>query len=329
MEALSRFAARWLAAALVAVATIDAAAAPPAQTVSYSRSAGYRTANFVVRAPSARLAREIGESAEKWRRELAIEWLGQAMPNWSEPCPITAKVSPNLGAGGATSFMFDRGKVFGWEMNIQGSRERVLDSVLPHEITHTIFASHFRQPLPRWADEGACTTVEHRSEIAKQERMLIEFLKTRRGIDFVQMFGMTEYPKDILPLYAQGHSLTTYLIERHGKPAFMAFLADGMRHKDWRRAVEDHYGHDNLYALQEQWLGWVEDGRPRLDRAVGAAEAVAAAAPVPQPEPTAIAATGRSVAGRASVYAVRDEADTAPTRSSVYDASNRRGSVYR
>ena len=39
---------------------------------------------------------------------------------------------------------------------------RILDSVLPHEITHTIFATHFGQPLPRWADEGACTTVDGR-----------------------------------------------------------------------------------------------------------------------------------------------------------------------
>ena len=59
-------------------------------------------------------------------------------------------------------------------MNIQGSRERVLDSVVPHEVTHTIFASYFRCPLPRWADEGACTTMEDQSEIAKQEQMQFE-----------------------------------------------------------------------------------------------------------------------------------------------------------
>ena len=61
-------------------------------------------------------------------------------------------------------------------MHIQGSRERILDSVLPHEITHTIFATHFGRPLPRWADEGACTTVEHVSEKAKQDNFLIQFL---------------------------------------------------------------------------------------------------------------------------------------------------------
>lgn len=117
-------------------------------------AAGYRTANFVVEAPSPQLAQKIGDAAEQYRHDLAIEWIGQPLPRWSQPCPITAEVAPTLGAGGATSFVFDRGEVFNWTMTIQGSEERILDSVLPHEVTHTIFASHFRQPLPRWADEA-------------------------------------------------------------------------------------------------------------------------------------------------------------------------------
>ena len=223
-------------------------------------AATYKTTNFVVTAPSEALAREIGDSAEKWRNDLSKEWIGQTMPNWSKPCKVVAHVSPRLGAGGATTFVFDRGEVTGWDMQIQGSRERVLDSVLPHEITHTVFASYFRRPLPRWADEGACTTVEHQSEIGKQERLLIQFLKTGKGIPFSQMFAMKEYPKDVLPLYAQGHSLTQFLLERRGKQAFMEFLTDGMSDENWRRAIDEHYGHENLYALQESWLDW---GPPR------------------------------------------------------------------
>ena len=160
--------------------------------------------------------------------------------------------------------MFDRGEVFGWKMNIQGSRERMLDSVLPHEVTHTIFASYFRQPLPRWADEGACTTVEHRSEIAKQERMLIEFLKTGRGIPFSEMFAMKDYPPDVMPLYAQGHSLAQWLIESRGRKAFLEFLADGMQDENWPRAVREHYGFDSLLAMQNAWLDWVKQGRPQI-----------------------------------------------------------------
>lgn len=229
-----------------------------------THAAGYRTTNFTVSAPTPQLAKEIGDAAEQWRKTLSIEWIGAEMPNWNTPCPIHAQVKPNMGAGGATSFMFDRGEVFGWRMNIQGSRERILDSVLPHEVTHTIFACYFRQPLPRWADEGACTTVEHPSEIAKQERMLIKFLKERRGISFSQMFAMKEYPKDVMPLYSQGHSLAQMLIELRGKQVFLEFLADGMGDENWPRAVRKFYKHENLFVLQENWLNWVKAGRPSL-----------------------------------------------------------------
>jgi hypothetical protein len=231
---------------------------------SADAAAGYKTRNFTVSAPSPQLAKEIGDAAEMWRRELSMQWIGKEMPPWSKPCPINAQVAPNMGAGGATSFIFDHGEVFGWKMNIQGSRERILDSVLPHEVTHTIFASYFRQPLPRWADEGACTTVEHHSEIAKQERMLIDFLKTQRGIPFNQMFAMKEYPRQVMPLYAQGHSVSQWLIESRGRTVFLAFLADGMNDENWPRAVERHYGFDRLATMQDAWLDWVKAGRPRL-----------------------------------------------------------------
>jgi hypothetical protein len=232
--------------------------------VAPALAAGYKTKNFTVSAPTPQLAKEIGDRAEACRRDLAIHWLGQELPPWAKPCPIHAKVAPKMGAGGATSFVFDRGEVFGWKMNIQGSRERILDSVVPHEVTHTIFASYFRRPLPRWADEGACTTVEHRSEIAKQERMLVDFLKTGRGIAFSEMFAMKDYPSDVMPLYSQGHSLAQWLIESRGRKAFLEFLADGMQDENWPRAVEQHYGFDGLYTMQTAWLDWVKQGRPQL-----------------------------------------------------------------
>lgn len=227
-------------------------------------AAGYKTTNFVVSAPTPELAKEIGDQAEVYRRQLADEWLGKELPPWSNPCPIHADVASNKGAGGATSFVFDRGEVFGWKMNIQGSRERILDSVLPHEVTHTIFASYFRQPLPRWADEGACTTVEHPSEVSKQERNLLQFLKTGRGIPFSQMFAMKEYPRDVMPLYAQGHSLAEWLIENRGRKEFLEFVGDGMQDENWPRAVHEHYGFANLLAMQTAWNDWVKQGRPHL-----------------------------------------------------------------
>ncbi len=229
-----------------------------------SLGASYRTPNFVVTTSSPRLAKAIGDHAEQFRKNLAVEWLGRELPRWQSPCPITAHVAPHLGAGGATSFTFRGRQVGNWQMTIQGSEVRILDSVLPHEVTHTIFATHFRQPLPRWADEGACTTVEHPTERARHKRMLIEFLQTNRGIAFSRMFAMKEYPRDMLPLYAQGYSLARYFIEQGGKRKFIEFVGDGLRDENWIRAVQQNYGYQNLAVLQNSWLDWVRRGSPTL-----------------------------------------------------------------
>lgn len=249
-----------------------------------SMGARSRTPNFIVETPDPRLAQEFARAAEKYRRELAVAWLGKAMPDWSQPCVITVNVGPHLGAGGATSFVFDRGEVFGWRMSIQGSAERVLDSVLPHEITHMIFASHFRQPLPRWADEGGATSVEHVSERTKHRQMLVEFLRSGRGIAFGRMFAMTQYPPDIMPLYAQGYSLAEFLIQKRGQRAYVEFMDDGLKTNDWAGAVQRHYGTDGTGALQNAWLAWVRQGSPQLTPP--------RAAPAAVPEPRALAATG-------------------------------------
>jgi hypothetical protein len=250
-----------------------------------SLGAGYRTPNFVVEAPTGQMAEQIGSAAEKYRRQLAIDWTGKEMPNWSRPCMLTANVDDHLGAGGATSFEFHNGEVYGWTMTIQGSLVRILDSVLPHEVTHTVFATHFRQPLPRWADEGACTTVEHASERAKQETMLISFLRSGRGIAFSRMFAMREYPRDVMPLYSQGYSLARFLVAQGGKQKFLDYISDGLRDENWSRATEKHYGFDNLRTLQDNWLAWVKHGSPDLNVGPKTAPLLAVTAPANLPGP--------------------------------------------
>ncbi len=278
-------------------------------------AAGYRTANFVVEAPTEALARKIGDAAEQYRHTLAIEWTGSPLPRWSRPCPITAQVAPNLGAGGATSFVFDRGEVFQWTMTIQGSEERILDSVLPHEITHTIFASHFRRPLPRWADEGACTTVEHPVERARQHRLLIEFLTTGRGIAFPEMFAMKEYPADVLPLYSQGYSLARYLIERGGRHTYVAFVADGLATDNWSGSLAKHYGVSDVAQMQHVWLEWVKQGCPAPPASLVAAvpsPPVAATARGQSPDAAVGSAPVATSAARTSIYAQARRGQAAP-----------------
>lgn len=230
--------------------------------VVLSTGAGYRTQNFIVTCDDAAFGQRVAEEAERFRRELAIEWLGQELAPWPSPCPIVVKFDQY--ASGRTSFGFQpqggRSYPVAWDMEVCGSRERILDAVLPHEITHAIFATHFGQPLPRWADEGACTTVEHSSERVKHKQMLVEFLMTKRGIPFNRMFRMMEYPRDMLPLYAQGHSVADFLIRHEGRRHFVNFIGAGLQHQDWDRAVRDFYEYQDLSELQVTWNDWVRQG---------------------------------------------------------------------
>lgn len=306
-----------------------------------SFAASHRTPNFIVTARTKALAVEIGEAAERYRSQLAIEWLGHELPTWPQPCPVEAKVDRRLDAGGATSFMFEtserhfgrpvtsgdglfqarpQGRPFGWEMSLQGSRERVLDSVLPHEVTHTIFATHFGRPLPRWADEGACTTVEHVSEKSKQHKLLYEFLKSNRGIAFNRMFAMTEYPADILPLYSQGYSVARFLIAQGGKQKFVQYIGEGLDTNDWTTTTRRHYGFESLSDLQVTWLDWVRHGSreipdrpksaPAFDR--GPSNEERSAELIAGNTPNSNAATSRSAVGSAQHSAGPSAAPAAP-----------------
>ncbi len=261
-----------------------------AATLMVSMGARFQGSNFIVETADPQMAARISQAAEQYRHDLAIAWLGQTLPNWAQPCMMNVQVAPYLGAGGATTFVFDRGEVFGWKMNIQGSAERVLDSVLPHEITHMVFASYFRRPLPRWADEGGATSMEHISEKQKHRQMLIRFLHTGHGIAFGQLFAMTEYPQDVMPLYAEGYSLAEYLIDHGGRRRFVSFLAEGMSDGRWPAAVERYYGAHDLPTLQNEWVAWVGQGfpAPPPESRVMVASAQAPAAPQPAAGATAV-----------------------------------------
>lgn len=223
-----------------------------------------RTRNFIVQAPDDQMAHAVAEAAEKFRHDLAIYWLGEPLPPWPTPCPIRVIAGPNLAAQGVTTY--NPRPVRDFQMEVVGTRERILDSVLPHEVTHTVLATHFGRPLPRWADEGICTTVEHSAERNKHEIMLRQFLASKRGIAMNQLFLMTEYPDDVLPMYAQGYSVCRFLIDQKGPREFIHFLQDYMQHPSWTDNVRKHYKYDSLKELQEYWLAWVTDGGLSVDR---------------------------------------------------------------
>lgn len=254
----TRFKFRWAACFLILLLVLAR------QNASWA--AQFETKNFTVDgAPTLELAKAFCETAERCRYEMALLWLGETMPDWSAKCPIKVEVGRKLGAGGATSFIFQGGEVYGWEMDIQGSAERILDSVLPHELTHMIFASHFRRPVPRWLDEGAATSVECEEEKENYRQKLRYYIRkdVRKCFPCRRLIALKEYPEDVIPFYAQGFSIVEYLLYLGGHRELVRFVETGIKTKDWDAAFRQHYGFENLGDFQAKyWVKWVAAGSP-------------------------------------------------------------------
>jgi hypothetical protein len=164
-------------------------------------------------------------------------------------------------------------------------------------------------------------------------------LRTHRGIPFDDMFDMTEYPEEVMPLYSQGHSLAKFLISQHGKRKFLAFLADGLEDGNWPRAVQMHYGHRHLLALQNSWMDWIRQGRPDLSPPKDNVLVASHTAPL---RPISKPVVRGQDPGAKSVYSAAESSQVIPTskasqewpvdnasRGSFYDASRATGTTRR
>jgi hypothetical protein len=220
-------------------------------TTAGLNAATVKTTNFIVETARQDDAEEFARLAEHYRKTKAVEWLGKEMPNWRSPCRLRVHVTTS-GAGGATTFDFNNGQV-SQEMQIEGSRERLKNSVLPHEVTHTVFAHHFRRPVPRWADEGGSVYSEDDLERTRHDKLCKQILNSGEGIQLKALFQMTEYPRQVMTLYAQGYSVTKFLVEQSDRQTFLQFVGMGLN-DGWDRAAKEVYNFRNVDALEQGWI---------------------------------------------------------------------------
>jgi RNA polymerase sigma factor (sigma-70 family) len=223
------------------------------------RQATVRTDHFIVTAPGRNAAEQVAAAAERLRKDLALLWLGKELPDWAEPCPITVK-SPPAGFSGATSFAFDNGKVLQQHMHLEGSLDRILADVLPHEMTHVILAHWARRPLPRWADEGAAVLSESVASRAYYDREMGKLLDRGGNLPLRGLLSQMDFPREVMALFVQGHSLTDMLVRQGGRDTFLEFLDRG--HNDgWDKAANACYRYKSVEAMEAEWLAAVRKSR--------------------------------------------------------------------
>jgi len=200
--------------------------------------------------------------AERSREALASFWFGKRFRRWSAPCPITVRKADS--ASGSTKMIFDRGEVFGWRMSVGAPTREELDSTaIPHEVSHAVFATELRRPLPRWLDEGAAIYVEAEAEHERQRERLRAAIAAKRFTPFRELVGRPEdYPRgsqELLNLYAEGFAIVSFLIEGHegGRERFAVFLRDvkvDQSGASTLAALRRFYGYETADDLEVDWF---------------------------------------------------------------------------
>jgi hypothetical protein len=222
------------------------------------------TDNFVVSAKSIEVATAVAQAAEELRASLALEWLGRGLEDWSEKCIVHVDCD-RARLGGDTSYSLVRGDVARWRIELRGPLDRILETLVPHEVLHTVLATHFRDAVPRWADEGAALSVEAPHEQDRLWKMLGAGLLQRPRLPLSELFAIDVYPgnsDELRAFYVHGAAVTQFLLTA-GKTRFIEFVGAGKR-DGWERAVRSCYGFEDIAALETAWTRWLVGERAAI-----------------------------------------------------------------
>lgn len=237
------------------------------------------TTNFRIYHRNAKYAEEIATHAERDRQVSYAKWFpGEAVTSWTPACEIylypTAReygIATNSSpqSPGQTTWIPQGGKIVR-KIHLSCEYPDIRDAVLPHEMTHAVFAGRFEQPLPRWADEGMAVLTEPRN---RQDDHLVNLVRAHRsgGIySCAQLMSMSDYPRDgrIREFYAESVGLCRYLVEEHGGgPKLIEFMRLALRTRSYDFALQQIYGIQNFAELErgfQQYLGKLESNNHRL-----------------------------------------------------------------
>jgi hypothetical protein len=83
--------------------------------------------------------------------------------------------------------------------------------------------------------------------------MVRQILNAGRQIPLRRLFMLREYPRDVGALYAEGFSVSNFLVSSSDRPTFLKFVGHGMQF-GWDSAAQTHYRYQSVDQLEEAWL---------------------------------------------------------------------------
>jgi hypothetical protein len=220
------------------------------------------TSNFrILHNQPKQLVDKVGRVAEETRLKLQNKWFGAESVEWDGKCSIylhsdRKKYTDKAGLANALGHT----RTFSWGRDIQSrsihlpaEQPKMLEDVLPHEISHSVLAVRLQGKTPRWADEGMAMLAE--TPAAVRECLIrLPAYKRDHALFGIEILMQTEEAEHFqsLEYYSQSTSLVQYLTKLKGPQTFISFLQTSIA-KDYPTALKQHYEIGGFSELQKRW----------------------------------------------------------------------------
>jgi hypothetical protein len=199
----------------------------------------------------------------EWSRTLAYrKWVGAVDDAWRPKCYVylddaKGELSKTLhGVRGYTRKGGIGGSVRRY-VRVRSRDDGLIDSVLPHEVTHAVMFGEFGDnEAPSWAHEGMAVMMQPRRDRDRFFDVLLAAYK-KNGLFFVgKVLDIEDYPdSDVDIFYAQSVSLVEYLTHLRKPTVFVTFMRDALK-RGYDKALQEHYGIQNIAELEKKWKAY-------------------------------------------------------------------------
>ncbi len=219
-------------------------------------------ANGVVYAPDADLAQAVLHKAGEYRRQVALEWLGEELPPSVGRMRIHVELS-DADTNGQTWAMDDPGRRY-HTLWVTGDSQSVTGGLLRHEVTHAVLATQFPEGLPPAIDEGIACMADDAGRIAIRRRILHWYAQSGNWPRLKTLLESEVIPAADQQSYALASSVVEYLLTRGDKTTLLRFARSG-KANGWDAALRMHYQIAGVTQLENQWKTWAaqQAGAPR------------------------------------------------------------------